>query len=158
MDGCLRMANEGGPWTILTPKALSSACGQMWQTVAETTGIAYSDLRGCGFVERDGVELHLSESMEHDRTRDYAEMYLYVSDADALYAAWSASVVKGRFIPRTTRRMGCGSSPSLIVTEMHTVSDRRWCSHDQKAPRRDHRTGPAGRAGHQADPSNRTLG
>jgi hypothetical protein len=37
-----------------------------------------------GFVERDGVELHLSELLEHDRTRDGAEIYLYVSDADAL--------------------------------------------------------------------------
>lgn len=52
-----------------------------------------------GFVKRDGVELHLSESPEHDRTKDGSEIYLYVSDADALYAAWSSSGVKGRFIP-----------------------------------------------------------
>jgi catechol 2,3-dioxygenase-like lactoylglutathione lyase family enzyme len=52
-----------------------------------------------GFVERDGVELHLNESSEHDRTRDGAEIYLYVSDADALYTVWSSSGVKGRFIP-----------------------------------------------------------
>lgn len=52
-----------------------------------------------GFVERDRVELHLSESPEHDRARDGAEVYLYVSDADALYATWSASGVKGRFVP-----------------------------------------------------------
>jgi hypothetical protein len=52
-----------------------------------------------GFVERDGVELHLSESPEHDHTRDGAEIYLYVSDADALHADWSTSGVKGRFIP-----------------------------------------------------------
>jgi catechol 2,3-dioxygenase-like lactoylglutathione lyase family enzyme len=52
-----------------------------------------------GFVQRDGVELHLSESPEHDRTRDGAEIYLYVSDADALYATWSSSGVRGRFIP-----------------------------------------------------------
>jgi len=59
---------------------------------------AYEGPDRYGFVERDGVELHLSESPEHDRTRDGAEIYLYVSDADALYAAWSASGVKGRFI------------------------------------------------------------
>jgi catechol 2,3-dioxygenase-like lactoylglutathione lyase family enzyme len=52
-----------------------------------------------GFVARDGVELHLTESADHDRTRDGAEIYLYVSDADALYASWSSSGVKGRFIP-----------------------------------------------------------
>jgi hypothetical protein len=50
-----------------------------------------------GYVERDGVELHLSESAEHDR-REGAEIYFYVSDADALHAAWSTSGVKGRFI------------------------------------------------------------
>ena len=51
-----------------------------------------------GFVARDGVELHLSESPEHDRRRDGSEIYLYVSDADALYAAWSNVGVKGRFV------------------------------------------------------------
>lgn len=59
---------------------------------------AYDGPDRYGFVERDGIELHLSESPEHDRTRDGAEIYLYVSDADALYTAWSSSGVKGRFI------------------------------------------------------------
>jgi hypothetical protein len=35
-----------------------------------------------GYVGRDGVELHLSESPEHDR-HDGAELFFYVSDADA---------------------------------------------------------------------------
>jgi catechol 2,3-dioxygenase-like lactoylglutathione lyase family enzyme len=60
---------------------------------------AYGGPERYGFVERGGVELHLSESPEHDRTRDGAEIYLYVSDADTLYAAWSSSGVKGRFVP-----------------------------------------------------------
>ena len=60
---------------------------------------AYEGPDRYGFVERDGVELHLSEAPEHDRTRDGSEIYLYVSDADALYASWSSSGVKGRFIP-----------------------------------------------------------
>jgi uncharacterized glyoxalase superfamily protein PhnB len=59
---------------------------------------AYDGPAGYGFVERDSVELHLSESPEHDR-HDGAEVYLHVSDADALYAVWSTSGVKGRFIP-----------------------------------------------------------
>ncbi len=50
-----------------------------------------------GYVERDGVELHVSESPDHDRHHG-AEVYLFVSDADAVYAAWLASGVKGRFI------------------------------------------------------------
>jgi hypothetical protein len=58
---------------------------------------AYEGPARYGYVERDGVELHLSESPEHERHVG-AEIYLYVSDADRLYAAWSASGVKGRFI------------------------------------------------------------
>ncbi len=59
---------------------------------------AYEGPDRYGFVERDGVELHLSESPEHDRTRDGAEICLYVSDADALFESWSSSGIKGRFI------------------------------------------------------------
>ena len=60
---------------------------------------AYEGPDRYGFVQRDNIELHLSESLEHDRTRHGAEIYLYVSDADALYSAWSSSGVRGRFIP-----------------------------------------------------------
>lgn len=60
---------------------------------------AYDGPDRYGFVERDGVELHLSESPEHDPKRDGAELYLYVSDAEALYAAWSSSGARGRFVP-----------------------------------------------------------
>jgi hypothetical protein len=58
----------------------------------------YAGPAAYGYVERDGVELHLSESSDHDR-HNGAEVYLYVSDADALHLAWSISGVKGRFIP-----------------------------------------------------------
>lgn len=60
---------------------------------------AYEGPERYGFVQRDGVELHLSESPAHDRTRHGAELYFYVSDAEALYDAWSASGVRGRFVP-----------------------------------------------------------
>lgn len=50
-----------------------------------------------GYVERNGVEMHLSESPIHDHDHG-AELYFYVSDADALYTAWLTSGVKGRFI------------------------------------------------------------
>jgi catechol 2,3-dioxygenase-like lactoylglutathione lyase family enzyme len=60
---------------------------------------AYEGPGRYGFVGRGSVELHLSESPEHDRRKDGAELYLYVSDADAVYAAWSGSGVKGRFVP-----------------------------------------------------------
>ena len=59
---------------------------------------AYEGPAQYGFVELDGIELHLSESPEHDR-HNGAEIYLYVTDADAVHSAWSTAGVKGRFIP-----------------------------------------------------------
>lgn len=51
-----------------------------------------------GFAERGPVSLHLSEWAQHDPLRTAASVYLYVDDADALYAQWAASGVPGRFI------------------------------------------------------------
>ncbi|MEU5552280.1 MULTISPECIES: VOC family protein [unclassified Micromonospora] len=48
------------------------------------------------FVERDSVSWHLTEWAEHDPTRTASTLYLYVSDADALHAAWTTSGVDGR--------------------------------------------------------------
>lgn len=50
-----------------------------------------------GFVERGPVSLHLTQWPEHDPQRTGAVVYLYVSDADALYAQWKASGVEGHF-------------------------------------------------------------
>ena len=58
-----------------------------------------------GYIERDDVELHLSESPKHERHHG-VEIYLYVSDADAVYAAWSSADIKGRFIPPHERDYG----------------------------------------------------
>jgi len=49
-----------------------------------------------GFVDRDGVSLHLTEWAEHDPNRTGAHVYMYVSDADAVRAEWAASGVEGR--------------------------------------------------------------
>jgi hypothetical protein len=43
-----------------------------------------------GFVDRGSVSMHLTEWDEHDPLRTAASVYLYVSDADALYAEWKA--------------------------------------------------------------------
>jgi hypothetical protein len=43
-----------------------------------------------GFVDRGSVSIHLTEWAEHDPLRTAASVYLYVSDADALYAEWAA--------------------------------------------------------------------
>lgn len=43
-----------------------------------------------GFADRGSVSIHLTEWAEHDPKRTAASVYLYVSDADALYAEWEA--------------------------------------------------------------------
>lgn len=43
-----------------------------------------------GFVDRGSVSIHLTQWAEHDPLRTAASVYLYVSDADALYAEWAA--------------------------------------------------------------------
>jgi hypothetical protein len=52
-----------------------------------------------GFVRWGEVELHLSLSPEHDPKLTASCCYFYVSDADALYAAWQAASVEGRLGP-----------------------------------------------------------
>lgn len=59
---------------------------------------AYQGPARYGFAERGPVSLHVSEWAEHDPLRTAASVYLYVEDADALYARWTASGVPGRFI------------------------------------------------------------
>ncbi|MGD1238871.1 bleomycin resistance protein [Mycobacterium seoulense] len=53
-----------------------------------------------GFADRGSVSIHLTEWDEHDPLRTAASVYLYVSDADALYAQWSAlEDLGGRLMP-----------------------------------------------------------
>ena len=51
-----------------------------------------------GFVERGGVSMHLSEWAEQDAERTASQMYLYVSDADALHDEWKAADVEGHLV------------------------------------------------------------
>jgi hypothetical protein len=59
---------------------------------------AYDGPDRYGYADRDAVSLHLSEWTEHDPKRDGAVVYLYVSDADVLFAEWQAAGVEGRFV------------------------------------------------------------
>lgn len=60
---------------------------------------AYDGPDRYGFVDRGSVSLHLTEWDEHDPLRTAASVYFYVSDADALYAEWSAvDDLEGRLI------------------------------------------------------------
>lgn len=59
---------------------------------------AYPGPERYGFVDHGPVSLHLSEWPEHDPLRTGASVYLYVSDADALYGQWKAAGVAGRLV------------------------------------------------------------
>ena len=51
---------------------------------------AYEGPKRYGFVDRGAVSIHLTEWAEHDPLRRAATVYLYVSDANALYEEWKA--------------------------------------------------------------------
>jgi Glyoxalase/Bleomycin resistance protein/Dioxygenase superfamily len=51
---------------------------------------AYQGPERYGFVDRGSVSIHLTEWADHNPLRTAASVYLYVSDADALYAEWAA--------------------------------------------------------------------
>jgi hypothetical protein len=58
---------------------------------------AYGHGTGYGYADRGNVSLHLSEWDDHDPKRTASVVYIYVSDADAARAEWTASGVQGRF-------------------------------------------------------------
>ena len=49
-----------------------------------------------GFLERDGIHLHLTLSPNLDSKENTSAVYLYVDDPDALYNEWSAVTPEGR--------------------------------------------------------------
>lgn len=58
---------------------------------------AYAGPDRYGFVDRDDASLHLTEWADHDPLTTASSVYLYVSDADALHAEWTAMGLGGRF-------------------------------------------------------------
>jgi uncharacterized glyoxalase superfamily protein PhnB len=50
-----------------------------------------------GFVNRDRIELHLSRTPDLECDKNSSAVYVYVDDADALYAEWQAAGAGGRF-------------------------------------------------------------
>lgn len=67
---------------------------------------AYGGADRYGFADRGGISLHLTEWAEHDPKRTAAAIYLYVSDADALHAEWSAVGLPGRLTPPVDTEYG----------------------------------------------------
>lgn len=60
---------------------------------------SYSGPDRYGYVDRGSVSMHLTEWDEHDPLRTAASVYLYVADADAVYAEWAAvENLAGRFV------------------------------------------------------------
>ena len=57
---------------------------------------AYEDGEDYGYARRDGVWLHLTRVADLDPATTLVSAYLYVEDADALYAEWSAAGAGGR--------------------------------------------------------------
>ncbi len=58
---------------------------------------AYTGDAEYGFAERDGVSLHLTRHRNLDPSATTSTVYLYVDDADALFAEWRSSGVEGQF-------------------------------------------------------------
>jgi Ser/Thr protein kinase RdoA (MazF antagonist) len=56
---------------------------------------AYEGGDDYGFADRDDIGLHLAAEPDHEPGTGGAETYLYVEDADALYAEWSAPGIGG---------------------------------------------------------------
>src|SRR5581483_10744169 len=62
-------------------------------------GISTADEPIYGFLIWGGVEIHLSGYDALDPKTNMSVCYVFVEDADAVYAAWSAAGVEGRFRP-----------------------------------------------------------
>ena len=60
--------------------------------------LAYERGHDYGFANRDGTGLHLAAEPDHDRAHG-AGAYLYVADADALYAEWTGPGIGGQTQP-----------------------------------------------------------
>jgi uncharacterized glyoxalase superfamily protein PhnB len=59
---------------------------------------AYEGDAAYGFVERDDLSFHLAENPALDPAGNDCAVYLYVNDADALYAQWRAARPAGRLV------------------------------------------------------------
>ncbi len=60
---------------------------------------AYDGPAAYAFARRDGIELHLAGVSEVDPKTNMSAVYLFVDDADALYATWRLAELGGRLIP-----------------------------------------------------------
>jgi hypothetical protein len=87
-------ARLGGLAAVFPVRDLEAALAHYRQLGFEVS--AYEG-GGYGYARRDDVQLHFSEDGRHEPRRSAAVVYLYVDDADALYAQWRSSGVSGQF-------------------------------------------------------------
>lgn len=66
----------------------------------------YEGAEPYAFAERDGIELHLGQVDNLNPRTNMSAIYLYVSDADALYAEWKNAGVDGRLVQPTDTSYG----------------------------------------------------
>lgn len=59
-----------------------------------------------GFVQRDGLHLHLCQVADIDPQSNLSEVYVYVEDATALHEQWVASGAQGSFVEPTDTEYG----------------------------------------------------
>jgi catechol 2,3-dioxygenase-like lactoylglutathione lyase family enzyme len=55
----------------------------------------YAGAEPYAFAQRDDVQLHLAQAANIDALSSMVSVYLYVDDAEALYAEWSAANLPG---------------------------------------------------------------
>lgn len=59
-----------------------------------------------GFLFRDGLQIHLCQVAGIDPKSNLSEVYLYVDDAPALHAQWSATGAPGEFVEPSETEYG----------------------------------------------------
>ena len=70
--------------------------------VAHYSALGFSVTRysggGYGYAVWDEAYLHLHQFVDHEPDGSTSAVYLYVSDADALFATWSSAGLGGRLV------------------------------------------------------------
>lgn len=59
---------------------------------------AYEGEAAYAFASRDGVNVHLAQVEGIDPKTNMTSVYLFVDDADVLYASWRSATVAGRLV------------------------------------------------------------
>jgi uncharacterized glyoxalase superfamily protein PhnB len=95
-DAASRPTRLGSVSPILAVRDLDVALGH-YRTLGFDV-YAYEGGAVYGFVERDGLSIHLAEDPALDPAGNDCAVYLYVDDADALYAQWRAARPAGRLV------------------------------------------------------------